>query len=41
MEFKEILSKLSIPIKQNNNEEEMIKAEEANLSEVISNVNKL
>lgn len=38
MEFKEILSRLSIPSKPKANEEEQIKAEENNLSEVILNV---
>jgi hypothetical protein len=38
MEFKEILSRLSIPAKTKVNEEEQIKAEENNLSEVILNV---
>jgi hypothetical protein len=38
MEFKEILSRLSIPAKPKVKEEEQIKAEENNLSEVILNV---
>jgi hypothetical protein len=38
MEFKEILNRVSIPIKQKINEEELIKAEESNISDVILNV---
>jgi hypothetical protein len=41
MEFKEILSSLSIPKKPKVNEEEQIKAEENNLTEVILNVRKI
>lgn len=38
MEFKEILSRLSVPVKQKVNEEELIRNEETNFSEVIINV---
>jgi hypothetical protein len=38
MEFKELLNRVSVPIKQKVNEEELIKAEESNISEVILNV---
>ena len=41
MEFKELLNRVSIPIKPKINEEEAIKAEESNISEVILNVNKI
>ena len=39
MEFKQVLSRLSIPGIPKLNEEDHIKAEENNLSEVILNVN--
>jgi hypothetical protein len=39
MEFKELLEKLSVPVKPKLNEEDQIKAEENNLSDVILNVN--
>jgi hypothetical protein len=39
MEFKEILSRLSIPLKPKVNEEELIKQEETNFSETLINVN--
>ncbi len=38
MELKEILNRISQPIKPKLNEEEMIKNEESNISEVITNV---
>ncbi len=38
MELKELLNRVSIPIKKKINEEEAIKAEEANVLEVIMNV---
>lgn len=39
MEIKEILSKLTIPIKPKINEDDQIKNEENNITEVIMNVN--
>jgi hypothetical protein len=39
MEFKELLSRYSIPIKTKANEEEMLRLEENNFSETIINVN--
>jgi hypothetical protein len=38
MEFKEILSRLSIPVRAKVNEEELIKLEETNFSETLINV---
>jgi hypothetical protein len=38
MDLKEVLGRLTVPIKQKVNEDELIKAEENNLSEVILNV---
>lgn len=38
MEFKELLGRLCMPIKQKVNEEELIKAEEANITDVLVNV---
>jgi len=38
MEVKEILSKLTIPIKEKINEDDLIKNEENNITEVIMNV---
>ena len=39
MELKEILNRLSMPVKPKINEEELIKNEENNISEVMNNVN--
>jgi len=38
MEVKEILSKLTIPIKEKINEDDQIKNEENNITEIIMNV---
>jgi hypothetical protein len=38
MDFKELLSRLSVPIKPKVNEEEQIKIEESNYLEVVNNV---
>lgn len=38
MEYKELLNRISIPVKPKINEDELIKAEENNISEVIQNV---
>lgn len=38
MEFKELLNRLSLPVKPKQNEEDIIKTEEGNISEVILNV---
>jgi hypothetical protein len=38
MEFKELLTRLSIPVKKKLNEEELIKQEETNFSETLINV---
>jgi hypothetical protein len=40
MELREILSRMCLPVKPKLTEEEMIKNEENNISEVITNVNK-